>query len=851
MAALVYEVTVIALTEFLSCIWLEALMFSFATITYLAISGGIRTKKCQHGKIQALSPGHNAKRAIAKGAGSQPQLGWGDLGPFFAFLRKGNLEDAVKLLLQLPAEQLKAVRSKAFPRLLATAAAAVDVNAAAAIVHGAIGPIEPQMLEIAVVEAQKCGNARLCGQLDGLALLLSVPKSQITLTALVRSYTGDDEALKTLLHQTNAPLTNAFAKALLQACAATKHVELVADIFDRVDPADAAFLRCYAEQVATCAMSADQVQTSIVQACISCSDWNTAKQQIFDARQNGVPVARANIAALIKSLLAADKLSFAGMLLKDSSDLGLQVSQASYHGMLHAHVIAGDHIAAWRLVADMRDAGFPPNQVSCSILLKLVSSQARAVDLSKVINLVNNMEVPADDVLLCSLTEACVRAGCWDLLSHITALPSGSSGNSTVRTLPVPLYGTMIKALGQAGEVDRVWALWGEMWSSGVEPTEITLGCMIESLVSNSETDAAWRLVQEIWQNEGRRHLVNTVTYSTLLKGFSAQPQKVEAMYMEMKERKIECNTITYNTILNHFAQSRAMRRVPQVLEDMRASTPPVEPDIVTYSTLIKGFCASGNLDRALGLQREMRADGKFMPDEIMYNSLLDGCAKEQRLSDALFLVEEMRKDHVRPSNYTLSMLVKLMGRCKKLGQAFSVFDQLTAEFGFRPNIQVYTCLMQACFQSRQPAKALSLLDRIVEDGLCPDEKAYVALVRGHLHMGLIDQAVELVQRSCQGASPAGVDYQCLEDVVAKLGTQSELVKALRAQVEEVWQHQQVRGRQATLPSLRYKTKTTVRGGKGNGTALCSGRDGGNCHVRSAAMAPKAGLAKLYKKAGS
>merc|ERR1719336_3105898 len=164
-------------------------------------------------------------------------------------------------------------------------------------------------------------------------------------------------------------------------------------------------------------------------------------------------------------------------------------------------------------------------------------------------------------------------------------------------------------------------------------------------------------------------------------------------------------------------------------------------------------------------------------------------------------------------------MLVKLMGRCKKLAQAFSVVDQLTAEFGFRPNIQVYTCLIQACFQNRQPAKALSLLDRILEDGLCPDEKTYVALVRGHLQMGLLDSAVELVQRACQGASPAGVDSQCLQDVVAKLGMRSELAKALRQQVGEVWQHrQQVRGRQATFTSRRDKMMTTVRGGKGNGT---------------------------------
>merc|ERR550532_486218 len=195
------------------------------------------------------------------------------------------------------------------------------------------------------------------------------------------------------------------------------------------------------------------------------------------------------------------------------------------------------------------------------------------------------------------------------------------------------------------------------------------------------------------------------------------------AMYDEMKARKIECNTITYNTILNHFAQCRAMRRVPQILEDMRASIPPVDPDIVTFSTLIKGFCSSGNLDRALGLLAEMQADGKFLPDEMMYNSLLSGCAREQRISDALQIVNEMRNTGVAPSNYTLSMLVKLLGRCKRLGQVFSIVDELRTEFGIRVNIQVYTCMIQACFHNRQPAKALALFNHIVAEGLHPDEK--------------------------------------------------------------------------------------------------------------------------------
>jgi len=332
--------------------------------------------------------------------------------------------------------------------------------------------------------------------------------------------------------------------------------------------------------------------------------------------------------------------------------------------------------------------------------------------------------------------------------------------------------------------MEQVWSLWKDMKARGVEPSAVTLGCMVEALVVNGETDEAWVLVQETWQKDHQRQLVNTVTYSSLLKGLANQPDKMMELYEEMKVRKVECNTITYNTILNCFAQCRTMRRVPQILEDMRNSNPPAAPDMVTYSTLVKGFCASGDLDTALGILQEMRKQGTFTPDEMLYNTLLSGCAREQRISDALRIVNEMRSTGIAPSNYTLSMLVKLLGRCKRLGQVFSIVEELTAEFGIRLNIQVYTCMIQACFHNRQPAKALTLFDRLIADGLRPDEKTNVALVRGFLQIGQIDMAVGMIRRACKCNDLACVEATCVDLVIQKLGVKSEAAKSLTLEVE-------------------------------------------------------------------
>merc|ERR1719482_1731449 len=205
-------------------------------------------------------------------------------------------------------------------------------------------------------------------------------------------------------------------------------------------------------------------------------------------------------------------------------------------------------------------------------------------------------------------------------------------------------------------------------------------------------------------------------------------------------------------------------------------AVPPVEPDIVTYSTIVKGFCNAGNLDRALKVLDDMKASGKYTPDEVMYNSLLGGCAKEHRADEALQILNDMRKHNVAPSNYTLSMLVKLMGRCRRINQAFTMLEDISKEYGLRVNIQVYTCLIQGCFNAGQAGKALALHEKILKEGLTPDSMTYTVLVRGCVQGGLLDKAVELVKSaygqgptSSKGAPP-GLGVGCMDEVISALG---------------------------------------------------------------------------------
>merc|ERR1719375_2194837 len=55
----------------------------------------------------------------------------------------------------------------------------------------------------------------------------------------------------------------------------------------------------------------------------------------------------------------------------------------------------------------------------------------------------------------------------------------------------------------------------------------------------------------------------------------------------------------------------------------------------------------------------------------------------------------------------------------RRLGQAFEILEDISSRHGFRPNVQVYTCLMQACISNRKLDRALALHDTMGSVRMC------------------------------------------------------------------------------------------------------------------------------------
>merc|ERR1719387_2925498 len=226
-------------------------------------------------------------------------------------------------------------------------------------------------------------------------------------------------------------------------------------------------------------------------------------------------------------------------------------------------------------------------------------------------------------------------------------------------------------------------------------------------------------------------------------------------VYKEMSSRGVEVSVVTFNTIIDACARCGRMDQVSRVQEDMvRAGVP---PNLITYSSLIKGYCRMGDVQTAFTILGRMKREGNARPDEIMYNSLLDGCAQSNLVDEGMKLLEEMQREGVKPSNYTLSILVKLMSRSRNLDGAFAMVDDLAKKHRIRPNVHVYTNLIQACISKRALDRAMQTLERMATERVQLDGRTYTILVRGCLQGRRPEDAAGLIRAALRLPRPIPV----------------------------------------------------------------------------------------------
>lgn len=555
------------------------------------------------------------------------------------------------------------------------------------------------------------------------------------------------------------------------------------------------------------------IYNTMLDACVECRNLARAEKWMKTMREvNKVDVVSYN--TIIKAQVAADCFQDARALMHQMVEEGMKPNHITYNELINGYIRTRKISKVWDVVAEMQSAGVTPNHVTCSILLKNLSQMSSKSDVLQTMELISKIEEPMDEVLLSSVMEACVRVGKPELLTQKLAL---LQENNLTTVNGAHTFGSLIKAYGRVGDMQGAWKCWREMRSRHIHPSSITIGCMVECIASNGDSEGAYELLLSLLEDKDCYSEVNAVSFGSVLKAFSREKKmdRAWAIFEDMKRYNVSPIVTTYNMLCDACTTNSQMDRIPMLIAHMKKSG--VTPNLITFSTLLKGHCQKGDMQAAFEILTQMRKTTDLKPDEIMYNTLLDGCGTHGMINEGKNVFIQMEKEGIKPSNYTLSVLVKLMGNARQIDEVFELVASTTDKYGFKANAHVYANLVQACVANKKLPYALQVLQGMAKDKQQPDIRTYSTTIRACINAGMFEDATRLARAALglSGCEPYPFRNPAMAPKGARLQDNivNELLKVLRTHgYAEQLANPLVEDIQQSLPQVKIQTKKAGMG---------------------------------------
>ncbi|KAK6942565.1 Pentatricopeptide repeat [Dillenia turbinata] len=222
-----------------------------------------------------------------------------------------------------------------------------------------------------------------------------------------------------------------------------------------------------------------------------------------------------------------------------------------------------------------------------------------------------------------------------------------------------------------------------------------------------------------------------------------------------------EKNVVSWTTIIDGYAKAGDLASARFLFEQSPGK------DVVMWSALISGYAQNGQPHEAVNVFLEMR-ERNIRSDEFILVSLMSACSQIGSLELAKWVDEyvsqmstDLRQAHV------VAALIDMNAKCGNMDRAMSLFDDL-------PNHDLisYCSLIQGLSIHGLGAQAVCLFERMLGEGLTPDNVAFSVILIACSRAGLIDEGCHYFDSMINKYSivPSPDHYACMVDLLGRAG---------------------------------------------------------------------------------
>ncbi|XP_010549165.1 PREDICTED: pentatricopeptide repeat-containing protein At3g47530 isoform X3 [Tarenaya hassleriana] len=338
--------------------------------------------------------------------------------------------------------------------------------------------------------------------------------------------------------------------------------------------------------------------------------------------------------------------------------------------------------------------------------------------------------------------------------------PSASHWNTMIRgysASQVPLEGF------------RLFQIHGKIFRDGFLSDSLLLTTLMDLYSVCGRSDEAYQVFDEIPHKD-------TVSWNVLISSYSRnkRTRDVMGLFENMKNGETPPDRVTCLLVLQACSNLNALEfgeRVHTYIDDNGFND-----DVKLSNSLISMYSRCGCVDKAYSVFSEMQKR-----NVVSWSAMISGLAMNGFGRKAIEAFDEMVKAGIHPDEQTFTGVLSACSHSGLVEEGKMFFEQMSSEFGIKPNLHHYSCIVDLLGRARLLDEAYDLVTSMETK---PDPTIWRTLlgacrVQGHVELGerVISHLIELK------AEEAG-DYVLLLNMYSSVG-KWEKVSELRSFMKE------------------------------------------------------------------
>uniref|UniRef100_A0A7S3ABQ4 Pentacotripeptide-repeat region of PRORP domain-containing protein n=1 Tax=Rhodosorus marinus TaxID=101924 RepID=A0A7S3ABQ4_9RHOD len=294
----------------------------------------------------------------------------------------------------------------------------------------------------------------------------------------------------------------------------------------------------------------------------------------------------------------------------------------------------------------------------------------------------------------------------------------------------------LMASLGKLQNSEQIWEFYNSFPSESM--SYISYAATIAALVQCQDYAGAIKLFQSMesynWDFDNNMAFNYAIQAYTGLGDIEAAETVLECM---RKNEHIAPCTTTYATLIRAHAKAGSLRRVNDLVEEMKIEK--LKPTVYTFDALIFAL-GKVSVGAAEATFNEMERSG-IEPTVFSYNQMMN-VYKTHEMIDRLEKTWEQMivRDRLKPDNYGINILLSAyvkVGNLRSAEKAFSYFRQ----YKLQPDVVALNCMLHGYVKDNNVDKLLQYLHTMRASKLRFDSVTYKTIVTFLVGRGLFDDA--------------------------------------------------------------------------------------------------------------